>query len=115
MTWEYCVNFYSKIVLDSHSIHDRMALLTQRNTEMDDYELGETGWCRDFTLAPPNVRVIVCTNMQVDRWATYDPTWSKGRGAWFDDKNRVLSVLKFQRNVEAYLRWRAAIRAYPIV
>jgi hypothetical protein len=61
------------------------------------------GWNWDLSQAPHNTRILV-ENGGADTWATFDPTWGKGRGAWFDDKNKILTkVWCWQTDTEAYL------------
>jgi hypothetical protein len=42
---------------------------------------------------PPNQRVLVQVDGR-DTWATFDPNWGNGRGAWFDDKGRMIPTAK---------------------
>ncbi len=50
-------------------------------------------WETDLSKVPPNQLVLV-SNYIWDKWAKWDPTWGKGRGMWFDEKNQVVAGVK---------------------
>ena len=61
-------------------------------------------WCTDMSKAPPNTRIIVNDKAMYDTWGTFDPTWGKGRGAWFNDKNQIIAgVWRWHPNSDAYV------------
>lgn len=61
------------------------------------------GWNWDLSEAPANIRILIQSN-GYDMWATFDPAWGKGRGAWFNDKNQVVgNVWCWQTDTEKYL------------
>ena len=62
-------------------------------------------WNEDIHSAPPNTRIIVSVSCR-DTWGTYDPTWGKGRGGWFNDKGQAIKPTMWVIDTEAYLAQR---------
>ena len=60
---------------------------------MADFAEENEKWKIDFTNVPTGKRIFV-SNYIWDKWATFDPTWGNGRGAWFDEKNQIVSGVK---------------------
>lgn len=67
-----------------------------------------TDWNWNPSEAPPNTRVIVEARGS-DYWGTFDPTWGGGRGAWIDDRGRLIpSVARWHTDSQRYVAQRSS-------
>jgi hypothetical protein len=64
-------------------------------------------WSTNMQEAPVNQRIIVQDDKMYDTWATFDPDWGKGRGAWFNDKNQIIKVYRWHKDSTAYVAQRS--------
>jgi len=74
---------------------------TQTQTET---KISASGWNYDLTQAPKNTVVLCETKSCQIILAYFNPSWGRGRGAWFNRKNHCVSILSWRADGDYYIK-----------